>query len=75
MESSYAFAKKKDNNLSLFINYRELNKVTMKNRFPLSHIYGPIDQLQGLQVSRKIDPKTRYHQLKIKLEDVQKTTF
>jgi len=61
--------------MRLCIDYRELNKVTIKNRYPLSRIDDLFDQLQGANVFFKIDLRSEYHQLKIKPEDVPKTTF
>ena len=69
------FVKKKDGSLRLCIDYRELNKVTVKNRYPLPRIDDLFDQLQGSQVFSKIDLRSGYHQLKIKPEDVSKTAF
>jgi len=61
--------------MRLYIDYRELNKVTIKNRYPLWGLMIFFDQLQGVGVFFKIDLKSWYHQLKIKLEDVGKTAF
>jgi hypothetical protein len=61
--------------MRLCIDYRELNKVTVKNRYPLPRIDDLFDQLQGSQVFSKIDLRSGYHQLKIKEEDIQKTAF
>ena len=69
------FVKKKDGSLRLCIDYRELNKVTIKNKYPLPRIDDMFDQLQGAQVFSKIDLRSGYHQLKIKAEDVPKTAF
>ena len=57
------------------IDYRELNKVTIKNKYPLPRIDDLFDQLQGSQVFSKIDLRFGYHQLTVKAEDVEKTTF
>ena len=67
--------KKKNGSMRLYIDYRQLNSVTIKNRYPLSHIDDLFDQLQGTLVFSKIDLRSRYHQLKVKGEDVPKTTF
>ena len=67
--------KNKDGSLRLCIDYRELNKVTIKNKYPLPRIEDLFDQLAGSTVFSKIDLKTGYHQLKIKTEDVPKTAF
>ncbi|KAL0559345.1 hypothetical protein IC582_003954 [Cucumis melo] len=69
------FVKKKDGSVRLCIDYRELNKVTVKNRYPLPRIDDLFDQLQGATVFSKIDLRSGYHQLRIKDEDVPKTAF
>ena len=69
------FVKKKYRTLRLCIDYRELNKVTIKNKYPLPGIDDLFDQLQGASVFSKIDLRSGYHQLKIKVEDIQKTAF
>ncbi|KAL0545083.1 hypothetical protein IC582_020224 [Cucumis melo] len=69
------FVKKKDGSMHLCIDYRELNKVTVKNRYPLPRIDDLFDQLQGATVFSKIDLRSGYHQLRIKDEDVPKTAF
>ncbi|KAL0540223.1 hypothetical protein IC582_024456 [Cucumis melo] len=69
------FVKKKDGSMRLCIDYRELNKVTIKNRYPLPRIDELFDQLQGATVFSKIDLRSGYHQLRIKDGDVPKTTF
>ncbi|KAL0534048.1 hypothetical protein IC582_028325 [Cucumis melo] len=69
------FVKKKDGSMRLCIDYRELNKVTVKNRYPLPKIDDLFDQLQGATVFSKIDLRSGYHQLRIKGGDVPKTTF
>jgi hypothetical protein len=69
------FVKKKDESMRLCIDYRELNKVTVKNRYPLPRIDDLFDQLHSSQVFSKIDLRSGYHQLKIKEEDIQKTAF
>ncbi|TYJ96003.1 gag protease polyprotein [Cucumis melo var. makuwa] len=69
------FVKKKDGSMRLCIDYRELNKVTVKNRYPLPRIDDLFDQLQGATVFSKIDLRSGYHQLMIKDGDVPKTTF
>ncbi|XP_028067473.1 uncharacterized protein LOC114270223 [Camellia sinensis] len=63
------FVKKKDGTLRLCIDYRELNKVTIKNKYPLPRIDDLFDQLQGAQVFSKIDLRSGYHQLKVKADD------
>ena len=69
------FVKKKDGTLRLCIDYRQLNQVTVKNKYPLPRIDDLFDQLQGALVFSKIDLRTGYHQLKIKKEDIPKTVF
>ena len=69
------FVKKKDGDMRLCIDYRQLNKVTIRNKYPLPQIDDLFDQLQGASVFSKIDLRTGYHHLKIKEEDVPKTAF
>ncbi|GKD21682.1 putative reverse transcriptase domain-containing protein, partial [Tanacetum coccineum] len=57
------------------IDYRELNKLTVKNRYPLPRIDDLFDQLQGSRVYSKIDLRSGYHQLKVCEEDISKTAF
>ena len=69
------FVKKKDGSLRLCIDYRKLNQVTVKNRYPLPCIDDLFDQLQGASVFSKIDLRSGYHQLRIKEEDTSKSAF
>ncbi|GJW91279.1 putative reverse transcriptase domain-containing protein [Tanacetum coccineum] len=69
------FVKKKDGSFRMCIDYRELNKLTVKNRYPLSRIDDLFDQLQGLIVYSKIDLRSGYHQLRVREEDIPKTAF
>ncbi|XP_068328272.1 uncharacterized protein [Pyrus communis] len=69
------FVRKKDGTLRLCIDYRQLNRVTIKNRYPLPRIDDLFDQLQGACVFSKIDLRSGHYQLKIKSEDVPKTAF
>ena len=67
--------KKKDGTLRLCIDYRKLNRVTIKNKYPLPRVDDLFDQLQGARVFSKIDLRSRYHQLRISNADVPKTAF
>ena len=69
------FVKKKDDTLRLCIDYRKLNRVTVKNKYHLPRIDDLFDQLKGAKYFSKIDLKTRYHQLRVREEDVPKTAF
>ncbi|GJZ13592.1 putative reverse transcriptase domain-containing protein [Tanacetum coccineum] len=69
------FVKKKDGSFRMCIDYRELNKLTIKNRYPLPRINDLFDQLQGLSMYSKIDLRSGYHQLRIKEEDMPITAF
>ena len=68
-------ANKKDGGKRLCIDYRELKKVTIKNKHPLPRIDDLFNQLLRAQVFSKLDLQSGYHQLKVKKEDIQKTTF
>ncbi|GJV57045.1 putative reverse transcriptase domain-containing protein [Tanacetum coccineum] len=69
------FVKKKDGSFRMCIDYRELNKLMVKNRYPLSRIDDLFDQLQGSSVYSKIDLRLGYHQLRIREEDIPITAF
>ncbi|GJT11607.1 putative reverse transcriptase domain-containing protein [Tanacetum coccineum] len=69
------FVKKKDGSFRMCIDYRELNKLTVKNRYPLPRIDDLFDHLQGSSVYSKIDLRSGYHQLRVREEDIPKTTF
>ena len=69
------FVRKKDDSLRLCIDYRELNKLTIKNMYPLPRIDDLFDQLKDAVHFSKIDLRSGYHQLKIKPEDIPKTAF
>ncbi|GKD18750.1 putative reverse transcriptase domain-containing protein [Tanacetum coccineum] len=67
--------KKKDGSFRMCIDYRELNKLMVKNRYPLSRIDDLFDQLQGSSVYLKIDLRSGYHQLRVREEDIPITAF
>ncbi|GKA02857.1 putative reverse transcriptase domain-containing protein [Tanacetum coccineum] len=69
------FVKKKDGSFRMCIDYRELNKLTVKNRYPLPRIDDLFDQLQGSQFFSKIDLRSGYHQLRVHEDDIPKTVF
>ncbi|GJY30361.1 putative reverse transcriptase domain-containing protein [Tanacetum coccineum] len=69
------FVKKKDGSFWMCIDYHELNKLTVKNRYPLLRIDDLFDQLQGSRVYSKIDLRSGYHQLRVRKEDISKTEF
>jgi hypothetical protein len=69
------FVKKKDQSLQMCVDYRPLNAVTVKNKCPLPRIDILFDQLSKAKVFSKIDLRSGYHQIKIRLEDVPKTAF
>nr|XP_025678831.1 uncharacterized protein LOC112778757 [Arachis hypogaea] len=66
---------KKDGTMRLCVDYHQLNKITVRNKYPLPRIDDLFDQLQGATCFPKIDLRSRYHQLKIKERDIPKTTF
>ncbi|GJS68066.1 putative reverse transcriptase domain-containing protein [Tanacetum coccineum] len=73
--ASVLFVKKKDGSFRMCIDYRELNKLTVKNRYPLPRIDDLFDQLQGSQFFSKIDLRSGYHQLRVHEDDIPKTAF
>ncbi|GJY75931.1 putative reverse transcriptase domain-containing protein [Tanacetum coccineum] len=73
--ASVLFVKKKYRSFRMCIDYWELNKLTVKNRYPLPRIDDLFDQLQGSSVYSKIDLRPGYHQLRVREEDILKTAF
>jgi hypothetical protein len=69
------FVKKKDQTLRMCVDYRPLNEVTIKNKYPLPRINILFDQLTGARVFSKIDLRLGYHQIRIRPEDIPKTAF
>nr|GEV31441.1 putative reverse transcriptase domain-containing protein [Tanacetum cinerariifolium] len=69
------FVQKKDGSFRMCIDYQDLNKLTVKNRYPLPRIDDLFDQLQGSSVYSKIDIRSGYHQLRVREEDIPKTAF
>ncbi|GJZ00662.1 putative reverse transcriptase domain-containing protein [Tanacetum coccineum] len=69
------FVKKKDGSFRMCIDYQELNKLTVKNRYPLPRIDDLFDQLQGSSVYSKINLRSGYHQLRVREEDIPRTAF
>jgi hypothetical protein len=69
------FVNKKDGSRRMCVDYRSLNEVTIKNKYPLPRIEDLFDQMKGAKIFSKIDLRLGYHQLKIRAEDVPKTAF
>jgi len=69
------FARKKDGTLRMCIDYRALNKLTVKNRYPLPRIEDLFDRLRGATCFSKIDLDSAYHQVRVKPDDIPKTAF
>nr|GFC39697.1 putative reverse transcriptase domain-containing protein [Tanacetum cinerariifolium] len=75
MGSSSSICQKKDGSFRICIDYRELNKLTVKNRYPLPRIDDLFDQLQRSSLYSKIDLRSGYHQLRVQEGNIPKTTF
>ncbi|GJV84553.1 putative reverse transcriptase domain-containing protein [Tanacetum coccineum] len=73
--ASVLFVKKEDGSFRMCIDYQELNKLTVKNRYPLPRIDDLFDQLQRSSVYSKIDQRSGYHQLRVREEGIPKTAF
>jgi hypothetical protein len=69
------FVKKKDGSQRMFVDYRSLNDVTVKNKYSLPHIEDLFDHMRGARVFSKIDLRSGYHQMKIRPSDIPKTAF
>jgi hypothetical protein len=74
-EAPTLFVHKKDGSRRMCVDYRSLNDVTIKNKYPLPRIEDLFDQMRGVKVFSNIDLRSGYHQLKIRLEDISKTAF
>ena len=73
--ASVLFVKKQDKTLRLCIDYRQLNRITIKNRYPLPRNDDLFDQLRGARVYSRIDLRTGYHQLRVREIDIPKIAF
>jgi hypothetical protein len=69
------FVKKKYDTLSLCVDYGQLNKMTIKNKYPLPRINDVFDQVGGANIFFKLDLRSSYHQVRIKDEDIKKIAF
>jgi hypothetical protein len=73
--STCAICGEKDGTQRMCVDYRSLNEVTIKNKYPPPRIEDLFDQMKGASVFSKIDLRSGYHQLKIRESDIPKTTF
>jgi hypothetical protein len=69
------FVQKKDGSQGMYVDYRTLNDVTMKNKYPLPCIKDLFNQMRAARVFLKIDLRSEYHQMKIRSSDIPKTDF
>jgi hypothetical protein len=69
------FVQKKDGSQEMCVDYRSLNDVTVKNKYPLPHIEDLFNQMRGARVFSKVDLRSGYHQMKIRSSDIPKTDF
>ena len=75
LEAPVLFVKNKDGTHRLCIDYKQLNKVIVNNKYPLPRIHDLFDQMRGAKVFTKIHLRSGYHQVRIKNEDIHKTIF
>src|SRR5437588_10069017 len=68
-------SKKKDSILRMYVDYQALNKLTIKNRYPLSHIDEIFNHVQGAKIFSKLDLHSGYYQIYIQDQDIPKTAF
>ena len=71
----FLFVIKKDDTLQMCIDYKQLNKMEIKNKYPLPRIDYLFDQIDGAKIFLKIDPRSGYHQVWVKDEDIHKIDF